>query len=170
MDLVVTKYYRVYGTCDFYRGSYLRRTDGKFIIGLMVMNIKHHPKLNIEKAIEHYEKKDNVAITYICTTDLSASDFPVDIFYRESPHPDFGNRYFGLYHYNGDVIICNADCIESLEFGMIQDDEGTYHYSESHHDYKVIDGKMIDGGRMYIRCNSGYELFRVKDGQFIKEE
>lgn len=134
------------------------------------MNIKHNPRFDTKKVIEHYEQKDGVPITYVCTTDIYNSDLPIDVFFRESPHPEFGNRYFGLYAYNGDVMICDADNVEELDFGMIQDDEGTYHYSESHHDYKVIDGKMIDGGRMYIRCNSGYELFRVKDGQFIREE
>ena len=132
--------------------------------------IKHYPILDTEKLIKHYEEKDNVPITYICTTDLRVSDCPVDIFFRESPHPEFGNRYFGLYAYNGDLMICNADNVEELEFGMITDKEGTYHYSQSHHDYKEIDGNMIDGGRAYIRCNTGYELFKVKDGQFVLTE
>jgi len=68
------------------------------------MNIKHYPILDTEKVIKHYEEKDNVAITYICTTDLRVSDHPIDIFFRESPHPEFGNRYFGMYADNGNLI------------------------------------------------------------------
>ena len=131
------------------------------------MNIHHEPRFDTEKAIEHYEKKDRSDISYVCTTDLHVSDRPVDIFFRQSPHPEFGNRYFGLFvHSELGTMICDADEVENLEFGMIQDDKGTYHYSQSHHDYKVIDGRMIDGGRAYIRCNSGYVLMKVKDGRF----
>ena len=132
--------------------------------------IKHYPILDTKEVIKHYEEKDNVPITYICTTDLRVSDCPVDIFFRESPHPEFGNRYFGLYAYNGDLMICNADKVEELIFAMIQDNAGTYHYSQSLHDFKVIDGKMIDGGRQYIRAGGKYDLFIIKDGQFVPSE
>ena len=133
------------------------------------MNIKHHPIFDTNKIIEHYEKKHNVPITYICTTDLRVSDRPVDIFFRESPHPEFGNRYFGLYAYNGNAMICNADNVEELSFAMITDDAGTYHYSQSHHDYKQIDGKMIDGGRKYVRVGGRCEFFKVKDGVLVND-
>ena len=53
---------------------------------------------------------------------------------------------------------------------MIQDNAGTYHYSQSLHDFKVIDGKMIDGGRQYIRAGGKYDLFIIKDGQFVPSE
>jgi cytochrome oxidase Cu insertion factor (SCO1/SenC/PrrC family) len=135
-----------------------------------MFNIKHDPQVDTKKVIEHYEQKDGVSIAYVCTTDISTSDNPVDVFFRESPHPEFGNRYFGLRNHSGSVYITNADQIEELSFAMITDNEGTYHYSQSHHDYKEIDGKMIDGGREYIRSTAGYELFKVKDGQFVLTE
>ena len=129
------------------------------------MMIKHYPILDIEKVIKHYEEKDNVPITYICTTDLRVSDRPVDIFFRESPHPEFGNRYFGLYAYNGDLIICNADNVEELEFGVVENDVGELEYSQSHHDYKRFDnGNMIDGGRVYIRGNNCKKVYVVQNG------
>lgn len=137
-----------------------------------MFNIKHDPQFNTKKVIKHFEEKDNTTITYICTTDLSASDRPVDIFFRPTPHPEFGNRYFGMFvnRSHGGDMICAADQVEELSFAMITDNEGTYHYSQSHHDYKEIDGKMIDGGREYIRSTAGYELFKVKDGQFVLTE
>ena len=129
--------------------------------------INHSPLFDIEKVIKHYEEKDNVPITYICTTDLRVSDHPVDIFFRESPHPEFGNRYFGLYAYNGDVMICNADNVEELEFGMVVGPDKRYYYSQSHHDYKVLDnGQVIDGGRAYVRSSHGTIMMYVKDGKF----
>lgn len=131
--------------------------------------IKHAPICVIENAIKHFSEKDGVEIKYVCTTDLKNSDVPVDVFYRETPHPQFGNKYFGLFvnpNTKG-VMICNADIVEELDFGMIQDKNGDYWYSQSHHDYLVIDGKMIDGGREYVRSNTSVEYFKVKDGEFV---
>ena len=138
------------------------------------MDIKHAPVFDRDKIIEHYTKKDGVPIKYVCTTDLKASDVPVDIFYRETPHPEFGNRYFGLYinrySNNATIMITNADIVEDYEFGMIQDKDNYWWYSQSHHDCLFIDGKMIDGGRQYIRHTGEAVVFRVKDGEFVEKE
>jgi hypothetical protein len=131
--------------------------------------IKHAPISDTEKVIEHYTEKDGVAITYVCTTDLKNSDVPVDVFYRGEPHPEFGNRYFGLLKHplTGATMICNADMVEDLTFGMIQDKNGDYWYSQCHHDYLVIDGNMIDGGREYVRSNAEVHFFKVRNGEMI---
>ena len=135
------------------------------------MNIQHEPQFDKDKIVEHYSKKDGVEVSYVCTTDLKASDVPVDVFYRETPHPEFGNRYLGIFYDNfrGCMMITNADIVESLEFGMIEVD-GKYYYSQSHHDYKVVEGKMIDGGRAYIRSNGGAVAMHIKDGKFYIKE
>ena len=136
------------------------------------MKINHENLFNIEAIEEHYSKKDGTKVTYVCTTDLSVSDVPMDIFYRETPHPEFGNRYLGLYwdHSKGHLMITNADSIESLEFGMIEED-GKYYYSKSHHDYKQLEnGKMIDGGRAYIKSSGTDVVMRVINGKFIAKD
>ena len=137
------------------------------------MNINHEPLFDTAKVEKIYSEKDGVEVKYVCTTDLNASDVPVDVFYRATPHPEFGNRYFGLYHCHirDCMMITNADVVESLEFGMIECD-GKYYYSQSHHDYKVLDnGKMIDGGRVYIRSNTGCDaVMRVINGKFIAKD
>ena len=130
--------------------------------------IKHEPLVDVKKAEKHYTDKDGVETVYVCTTDLRASDVPTDIFYRDTPHPKFGNRYLGLFfdHFKGHMMICNADMVEELEFGMVECG-GELHYSQSHHDYKVLpNGKMIDGGRVYVRSSHGAIMMRVKDGKF----
>ena len=139
--------------------------------------VKHAPTFNTDKVIEIYEKRDGVPITYVCTTDLLASDLPVDIFYRETPHPEFGNRYFGLYKnpYADDaqVTITNADAIESSDrysFAVIEDKDGGLWYSQSHHDCLMIDGSMIDGGREYVRGSNIKGTFRVVNGEFFQVE
>ena len=131
------------------------------------MNIQHEALYDISKIEKIYTEKDGEEVKYVCTTDLTVSDVPMDIFYRETPHPEFGNRYFGLYYdkQRHCPMITNADVVESFEFGMIEVD-GKYYYSQSHHDYKVVEGKMIDGGRAYIRSSGGTTVMRITDGNF----
>lgn len=95
----------------------------------------------------------------------------MDIFYRETPHPDFGNRYFGLYYgYDDRLYITNADAIEATEFTMVEVD-GQLHYSQHRHDFHTIDDVSIDGGRAYTRLvgNVTYKTrtLKVLNGEFI---
>ena len=131
------------------------------------MNIQHEPLCDTAKVAQIYSEKDGVDVNYVCTTDLNASDVPVDVFYRATPHPQFGNRYFGIYYDNmrDCTMITNADVVESLEFGMIEVD-GKYYYSQTHHDYKTVGDKMIDGGRAYIRSSGGAITTHIKNGKF----
>ena len=132
------------------------------------VKIKHYPNFKTEEVCKIYSEKDGVDIKYVCTTDLRASDVPVDVFYRTTPHPKFGNRYFGVYydHYRDATMICGADLVEDFEFGLVENDNGEMEYSTSHHDYKHFkNGKMIDGGRQYIRSSGHVHVYKVKDGQ-----
>lgn len=136
------------------------------------MDIKH-PKVfanETDKIIDHYSRKDGVDIKYVCTTDLRNSDMPADVFYRETPHPEFGNRYFGLFNSSDGLMITDADIIEDFEFGMIKDKDNNWYYSSSHHDCLFIEGKMIDGGRQYIRSTGLDGVFKIKDGEFVNVE
>ena len=129
----------------------------------------HEPIFKTDTIAKHYSKKDGVDVHYVCTSALGGEAQAMDIFYRDTPHPQFGNRYFGLYHANDDVMITNADRIESVEFAMIKDSEGNFHYSAHRHDYKVVEDKMIDGGRAYVRSNTVTYPFRIKDGYMFME-
>ena len=135
------------------------------------MNIQHESLFDTAKVEELYVRKDGCEVRYVCTSDLNASDVPCDIFYRAEPHPDFGNRYFGLYWdtIRNCTMITNADIVESLDFGMIEVD-GKYYYSQSHHDYKTVGDKMIDGGRAYIRSSGGAITTHIKNGKFYIKE
>jgi len=137
------------------------------------MNIHHYPMFNKDKIIKHYTEKDGVPVKYVCTTDLRASDVPVDVYYRETPHPEFGNRYFGLYYdtVRDHMMITNADIVEELEFGMVLNDDAQWEYSQSHHDYKKFkNGNMIDGGRAYIRSSTGATIMKIVDGEFYASD
>ena len=134
------------------------------------MDIKHPKIFDTDTVESHYTEKDGVPVKYVCTTDLKASDRPADIFYRSTPHPEFGNRYFGLLRNNDQVLITNADMVEDFEFGMIKDKHNQWFYSSSHHDCIFIDGKMIDGGRKYIRSTGTDGVFKIKNGSFVKYE
>jgi transglutaminase/protease-like cytokinesis protein 3 len=137
-----------------------------YSIGEQTVNITHHPLFS-ELSVQQAYGKDR-EIKYVCTTDLRVSDRPVDVYYSHEPHPEFGNHYFGLYQYNGDLYICDASQIEHLRFAMIQDSKGSYHYSRSHHDYNKVDTGFIDGGREYIRCSTYCQEFKVVKGVFCE--
>ena len=135
------------------------------------MNIKHDSIFKTDAMAEHYSKKDGVAVKYVCTSALSSEARAMDIFYRATPHPQFGNRYFGLYIDQLDrVMITNADAIEDAHFAMIEDANGDLHYSAHRHDYKTVDGKMVDGGRAYVRASGATIPYRVVDGELVERE
>ena len=133
--------------------------------------IKHDPITNTDVICEHYSKKEGVPVKYVCTTDFGGSyDDPADIFYRDTPHPEFGNRYFGIRVYGGEIYISNADKVDGLTFGMVEDDDGDMQYSQYHHDFKSFhNGNMIDGGRSYVRHSGKAEVYKVKDGEMKHE-
>lgn len=137
--------------------------------------IKHDPLFDPVKIEEHYSEKDGVDVKYVCTSALGGQEFAVDVFYRGTPHPEFGNHYFGIYrnHFaaGANVLITNADVIEELEFGMVEDSNGELHYSAHRHDYRVMDnGNMIDGGRAYVKTNCSVQNYKIVDGEFVKME
>ena len=142
------------------------------------MNIYHRPILDTKRVCELYSAKDGVPVTYVCTSALGGEEWAMDIFYRETPHPEFGNRYFGLYHNpsfssDGTIMITNADKIESVEFGM-KEHNGEWHYSRHRHDFYTVGDVSLDGGRAYFRCvgnvRSPTKWLEVKDGKFVEKE
>jgi len=135
--------------------------------------IKHEPLFDTEKVCKLYSEKDGVPVKYVCTSALGDEAQAMDIFYRGTPHPTFGNRYMGLYYHpmSGKVMITNADRIEKQEFGLVEDYGGNLQYSAHRHDYKQFaNGNMIDGGRSYIR-SSGCTVYSyvVRDGEMVRD-
>jgi len=144
------------------------------------MNVSHRPTLDTKSVCEHYSERDGVSITYVCTTEQCRHSPLYDIFYRGTPHPEFGNRYFGLYKgsvasvspdHSNVLMIGNADWVEGLDFCMIYHD-GQWHYSQYTHDFHVVGTYAIDGGRSYGRVLGSTEgmpkscYAGVKDGKF----
>ena len=126
--------------------------------------IKHYPITKITQAEKIYSEKDGVPVKHVCTTEFG--DAIADIFYRETPHPKFGNRYFCLFFRGDDLYVANADSIENLNFGMVENDDGDLEYSRSRHDYKSFkNGNMIDGGRDYILSSGKVKVYVVRNGK-----
>jgi hypothetical protein len=143
----------------------------------LTFNIKHHPIFDTEKVINHYSKKDGVPIKYVCTSAKDSSEWAGDIFYRETPHPEFGNRYFMLYstssrYFGGGLMITSADTIENVEFTMVEGPQG-WEYSQHRHDFRQVGDVAIDGGRAYTRLVGNVDkptkIFYVKDGEFHEQ-
>jgi hypothetical protein len=137
------------------------------------MMIKHEPLFDTQKICQHYSEKDGVPITYVCTSAPGDESQAMDVFYRETPHPEFGNRYFGLFSnaMSGNLMITNADKIEELAFGLVEDDDGNLQYSAHRHDFKKFkNGNMIDGGRAYIKSGMHpVHMYVVRNGEMVKE-
>jgi len=142
-------------------------------------NIAHRPMLDTARVIKHYSDKDGVPVKYVCTSALGGEARAMDIYYRETPHPEFGNRYFGLYFRSTgpldeqrQLCITNADRIEEAEFGMKEHD-GEWHYSQHRHDFYTVGDVSLDGGRAYFRCvgnvNTPTKFFAVKDGELVEK-
>lgn len=139
------------------------------------MNIKHYPITNTAKVEQLYSEKDGVPVKYVCTTEFN--NVVADIFYRETPHPKFGNKYFALFfrvspnQQYDKLMITNADSVENFAFGMVQNDDNELEYSMTRHDYKSFNnGNMIDGGRDYIRSSGNAKVFVVRNGEMINHE
>ena len=141
------------------------------------MNIQHNPNFDRDLVIDHYSKQDGVPVKYVCTSALDNEAFAMDIFYRDTPHPEFGNRYFGIYskpdlsgNNEAKIMITNADAIEGKEFAMVEDINGDLVYSQHRHDCRTTgNGRMIDGGRAYVRASGTVQSFEVKDGELVKK-
>ena len=140
--------------------------------------INHDPMYDTDKVCKLYSEKDGVEVNYVCTSAIRQNDnFACDIFYRETPHPEFGNRYFGLFTTSGQLLITNADSIEDLTFEMIYSSiDEQWYYSQHRHDFRGVPGEdvAIDGGRAYTRivgdATVDQKTMKVKDGKFIDEK
>lgn len=142
------------------------------------MKIQHRSLFDTKTAEEIYSKKDGVPVKYVCTSGSKHSTYAMDIFYREKPHPEFGNRYFGLYSskYATDLenrfYITTADWIEDLTFAMIYADD-KWHYSSHRWDMVQTSVGFIDGGREYTRLGGNTipkaTTFVVRDGKFMEK-
>ena len=134
-----------------------------------MLNIKHFPIFDTEAVIEHYKSE---GAKYVCTTELKAYGIPVDVFYRPTPHPVYGNRYFGLYKddFSNSVYICNADVVEEFNFSVIDNGKDEWTYSQYAHDLVSWGECYIDGGRAYTRVGGNpvpkVISLRIVDGEF----
>ena len=134
-----------------------------------MLNIKHFPIFDTEAVIEHYKSE---GAKYVCTTELKPYGNVYDVFYRPTPHPVYGNRYFGLYRddFSNFVYICNADAVENLDFCVIDNGEDEWTYSQYTHDLVSWGEGYIDGGRAYTRVGGNIlnrvRSLRIVDGEF----
>ena len=133
--------------------------------------VNHRPMTDTEQVCKVYSEKDGVPIKYVCTSSLTPRGRPFDVFFRETPHPEFGNRYFGI----DGKYITNGDAVESMYFECLKGPLG-WTYSQYVHDFVGVgDDAAIDGGREYTKVSfrSADKIpkrgrFKVRDGQFLK--
>ena len=93
------------------------------------------------------------------------SNYPVAIFYTEEAHPE-GSNYFGLYRDDYGRFMITNGISATEEFDALQIGEDII-YSRYRHDYREMNGGMVDGGRDYFKHSAdrgvGVKLKVVKD-------
>lgn len=97
---------------------------------------------------------------------------PLDVFYVAEPQEGFSN-YFGLIVKDDKVLITDAlSCFRDPMIGIVEND--IVYVSRYRHDYvETPSGKIIDGGRDYVKSDVEPESMitvTVKDGEFIFEK
>ena len=137
------------------------------------MNVHHDPIFDTDEIAKTYSEKDSVPVKYVMTSELPGTSVRMDIFYRSTPHPEFGNKYFGVFFdtIQDSAMITNADELEGAAVAMI-DIDGKWYYSAYRHDYVSFtdsqgNTKTVDGGRAYAR-GWDYKIFKVENGEFVK--
>lgn len=137
----------------------------------LTLPLNHTSQFDTDKVIDFFSKKDDVPFIYVCTTTLNDGKYPADVFYRQTPHPKFGNKYLGVFMADQKTYVCNADCVEHYVFGMVKDENNVLNYSTYRYDYKSFsNGNMIDGGRDYTRFAGDITYVVVRDGNFFEYE
>ena len=145
------------------------------------MNVLNEPLFDVDKVTKLYTEKDGVPVKYVCTSAPNEyGTYAADIYYRETPHPEFGNHYFGLFYSpaSAHLMITNADPIEDLTFTAVYSNMSEqWVYSQHRHDYREVPGEnvFIDGGRSYVRMTGDFNSAKVKtlvvkDGEFKEKE
>lgn len=135
------------------------------------MKINNRYNFDISFVENFYTGKNGTKTQYVITTDFNGDNIPRDIYFQESAHPEFGNRYFGLYRrpIDNSLRICNADQVEDMKFTMILCD-GEYYYSSYRHDFVSTKCGSIDGGSAYVKIVGQPETheFKIVDGKFAR--
>jgi hypothetical protein len=147
---------------------FARRQNIKSILHLL--KITNESDIFSENQIKKIEKSKSAK--FVIDTEKEGN--PVAIFYGSEAHPDSGSRYFGLYwNYdwlessNPRLMITNGSFVEDLEITGAISNENEVIFSRHRHDYVKSrdDSVFIDGGRDYIRSNSGNTVrMIVRDG------
>jgi hypothetical protein len=96
---------------------------------------------------------------------------PLDVFYQAEPEEGFSN-YFGLVVKDDKVLITDAlSCFQEPMIGIEEND--VVYVSRFRHDYvQTPSGKIIDGGRDYIKSDVDPQSMitvTLQDGEFIFE-
>jgi hypothetical protein len=87
----------------------------------------------------------------------SWTDFPVQIYYQETPpNKDYSN-YFALLINNGRPLITSGSSVFGIPIFGLRLPSGEIIYSRSRHDFRSADTAdvWIDGGFSYCRCGGG---------------
>lgn len=132
----------------------------------------HDPIADIAHFLNIHKEVDGVECNYVCTTDIQKKNVPVDILYRPTPNPKFGNHYFGIGRMplTNKAFIMNADVVEELTFLCVLNDEQRPAYSR-HKDEELTfaNGNFVKGGRHVPSASDRAAEYVVRGGKMIRK-
>lgn len=84
------------------------------------------------------------------------TNYPVDVFYVESPDTSKGHsNYFGLFKKGDSLMICDASSAFSEPIVGLLAENNEVLISRYRHDYVKKGEVFVDGGREYLRRSAG---------------
>lgn len=98
-------------------------------------------------------------------------NFPVSVFYQETPPVEGYSNYFALYIRYADVLITDGSSAVEGVISCVRADDGEIIYSAYRHDFCVSkdESVFIDGGRDYIKSSiSPIIPFKIENGVFVE--
>lgn len=126
---------------------------------------KYWEHVDINKLEEHYKAK------FVCESAIKIGNRWNDnsslIFYSTEKHPRGSNYMAFSYNYATDeYVVSDGISVTEIDIYGVVTDHDTVIYSRFRHDYRVVDGAMIDGGRDYVRSSVGNRVtMRIIDGE-----
>ena len=134
----------------------------------MKSKVIHDPIFDTQMICDYYTEKDGAKVMYVCTTDFSVPNVPVDVFYRRRKVKGL-SRYFGLFinPETEGLMVTDLDDLMDFEIPMVKDDDGDYRYSRQESDNKEFrNGNFVAGGRITTRWGPKGILCNVEKGKF----
>lgn len=128
----------------------------------------YYPEIDIQKIAKHYNAK---YVGEFCIKQRGQwTDWPVAVFYQETPARKEYSHYFGIYAQFSSIMITDASSTAGIPIAGMMAEDGEIIFSRYRHDYRTSQDRTatIDGGRDYMKSSGGkYVMLGIVEGELI---